>query len=121
MLNVKSSKQNLKCEMNFQVTSTASTRTCSACSSTAASLLSRTTSSWATTSTGASKVSNQSVSCSPTRSSIQKISSFLEAIMSVPVLTGFTDSTMNVRKQLISVSFLKIYCSVYINNITKNY
>ena len=66
--------------------------------------------SWAITLIEASKVWNRFVSYSPTRSNTQRISSYFEEIMNVPVLTEYTDSTMNVSFLLII--FKKNFCSI---------
>ena len=84
----------------FQVISMGSIRTCSVSLSTGDSLPSQIIFSWVITWTEASRAWSQSVSSWPTRSSTQRTSSYSAAIMSVPVLTGFTDSTMNVSQKL---------------------
>ena len=53
--------------------------------------------SWVITWIEANKVWSPFVSCSHTRSNTQRIFSCSEEIMNVPVLTEYTDSTMNVR------------------------
>lgn len=74
--------------VNFQISSN--------CSSTAATPVTRTTSSWATTLIAANSPSNASLCYSHTRSSTPKTSSCYGATTSAQVSTGFTDSTMSV-------------------------